>query len=571
MQKSIYAVALALLVLCSCKQPHDTADMILTGGKIITVDDQFSIAEGVAIKDGRIMAVGKNKDILHYAGNATEVIDLKGRVVIPGLIEGHAHPVGAATSEYEGEIPDLDSIDDLLTWIRQEAASKRKGEWIVHPKFFITRLRDMRQVTLQELDNAAPDHPVFLNGSYGGVVNTKALEVSGLLSSKHEGILRDRESGEATGMIRRSVFNLLKRERPRVISEEEERDAIRTLFQEYNKVGITTVTCGHGSSRDVALFRDMAEKGDLTVRIFQHFRFPTADEGDLVDAIEALGTKTGAGDDWVRIGALKVVVDGGVLTGTAFMREGWGPNAEHVYGITDPSYRGELMLSRDQLARMIEAAAETGWKFTAHVTGGGGVDTLLDAFYDVHQITPIEKKRFSIIHGNFYTADAISNMAAMGIIADMQPAWFLKDTDLLHHVLGAERLATFHPYRSMLDAGVVVVGGSDHMVKVDPDKSINPYNPFLAMWSIVTRNTSRGKVYNPEQAITREEALRLYTINNAYSNFEENLKGSIEPGKLADLVVLSDDPLTCPEDSIPNIKALLTVVGGKKVVELDWR
>ncbi len=553
-----------------CTSPQGNADIVLIDGKIITVDDDFSIAEAVAVKNGRIAAVGTSKEILRLAGEATEIINLKGHAVIPGLIEGHAHPVGASRSEYFAEIPDINGIDELLAWIRQEAAMTKVGEWIVHPKFFITRLQDFRQVTLEELDAAAPDHPVFLNGSYGGIINTKAMEVSGLLQSKHEGVLRDKVTGKASGMIRRSVFGLLKRDDDQEISDQEERDAIKALFQRYNKVGITSVTCGHGGNRDLQLFRDMADKSELTVRIFQHFRFPlnvNATAGELKEAIAALGTRTGDGDEWVRTGALKTSVDGGVLTGTAFMRAGWGPKAEGVYGITDPAYRGELMMSREQLVRLITAADEAGWRFTAHVTGGGGVDTLLAAFETVNQLKAIKSKRFSIIHGNFYTREAIGKMAAMGIIADMQPAWFLKDTELLYHVLGPARVGTFHPYRAMIDAGVVVIGGSDHMVKLDPDKSINPYNPFLGMWSIITRKTSRGKVYNPEQAVTREEALRMYTINNAYANFEEDQKGSIAIGKLADLVVLSDDFLTCPEDSIPKIRSLLTLVGGIKVLD----
>ena len=158
-------------------------------------------------------------------------------------------------------------------------------------------------------------------------------------------------------------------------------------------------------------------------------------------------------------------------------------------------------------------------------------------------------------------------MSEMGVYADIQPAWFFKDADLLQVVLGESRMETFHPYKSLVNAGVVVNGGSDHMVKVDPDLSINPYNPFTAMWSVVTRKTESGSVFNPEQGISREDALRMYTINNAYASFEEKQKGSIEAGKFADLVVLSADLLTCAKDSIRLIKPILTMVDGKIVYD----
>lgn len=188
---------------------------------------------------------------------------------------------------------------------------------------------------------------------------------------------------------------------------------------------------------------------------------------------------------------------------------------------------------------------------------------LLDVFEEVNKSVSLEDKRFSIIHGNFFTSGAIERMASLGIYADAQAAWFYKDADAMKTILGDQRIKTFLPYRSLLDGGVVVNGGSDHMVKRDPDQSINPYNPFLAMWSMITRTTERGYVIVLGEAVSREEALKIYTINNAGASFEESLKGSIEPGKLADIAILSDDLLTCPVGQIKNIKADLTIVGGK--------
>jgi predicted amidohydrolase YtcJ len=338
----------------------------------------------------------------------------------------------------------------------------------------------------------------------------------------------------------------------------------------YNSVGFTSVCSGGGRVADLQAFQALRDKEELSVRIFHNITLPldgSKPHNELVSEIKALGLKTGDGDEWVKVGALKVVLDGGMLTGTAFLHEGWGKNAKALYGISDPAYRGELMYTKDQLINIISSAFELGWKFTAHVTGGGGVDTLLAAYEAVHDKTPVDKKRFSVIHGNFFTDSAIAKMARMHVYADMQPAWFFKDTDLLHQVLGAERLRSFHRYRSLVEAGVIVNAGSDHMVKTDPDLSINPYNPFTAIWSVVTRKTDRGTVHNPEEAVSREDALKMYTINNAYASFEESVKGSVEAGKFADLVVLSNDLLTCPVDSIKNIRPLMTILNGKIVYD----
>jgi len=290
---------------------------------------------------------------------------------------------------------------------------------------------------------------------------------------------------------------------------------------------------------------------------------------EIREKLSSLGYYTGFGNEWVRIGALKTIMDGGILTGTAYLREPWGSKAEEIFGISDPKYKGVLNISKEELIPVVTVANEIGWKFTAHCTGGGGVDIMLAAYEEVNKKRLIKDRRFSIIHGNFFTPDAIEKMKRLGVCADMQPAWFYKDADAMKYVLGDRRVKAFHPYKSLFDAGVVVNGGSDHMVKFDSHTSINPYNPFLAMWSIITRKTERGSVIIPEEAITREEALKMYTINNAFGSFEEDIKGSIEPNKLADLVVISDDILTCPVDKIKDIKVEMTVVGGRVVYKSE--
>jgi predicted amidohydrolase YtcJ len=548
---------------------NTSPDMLLINGKIITVDKDCTIAEAVAVKGDKIAAVGSTREILRLSGKETKVIDLKGKTVIPGLIDAHLHPESAALSELHCEIPDLHTVGELLTWIRSQAEGKKEGEWIIHPKLFYTRLEELRPPTLEELDEAAPNNPVFLNGSFGGMINSRAMNISDISEKTiHPGIIHDKPTGRLTGFIRASAFRLLKIPVEEAVSEEKMLNAVEAMLKRYNRYGITGVCSGEGDYRTYEMYRYLHKNGRLTVRIFQNILLTPGPEGSLktlLDTIPQCNYATGYGDEWVKIGALKIMLDGGILTGTAYLAEPWGDKAADVFGIEEPDYRGVLKYSRDEVFSAVKAAAENNWKFTAHCTGDGGIDILLDVFEEVNKTISVNGRRFSIIHGNFYNEAAIRKMSRLGIYADMQPAWFYKDADAMRMILGENRIRYFHPYHSMVNAGIMVNGGSDHMVKWDANTSVNPYNPFLGMWTMITRRTEKGSVILPEEAITREEALKMYTINNAYASFEENIKGSIEPGKLADMAVISDDILTCPSEAIKNIVSELTLTGGKVV------
>jgi predicted amidohydrolase YtcJ len=568
--KTITPVVLFLiLIINSTCKPMQSADMVLSNGKIITVDNDFSIAEALAISDGKIIAVGTNKQIERYENKETTTINLKGKTVIPGLIDSHLHPESASISELEEEIPDIHTIEQLLTWIKEQTEIKKDGQWIIIPKFFSTRLIELRQPTLSELDIAAPANPVFLNGSFGGMVNSEALRLSDIAkTTNHKGIIKDKKTGLPTGFIRASAFSLIKLPQKEALSFQEKQEALKEMLKRYNRYGITSLFSGAGDFESVKMYLDMAEKEILTTRICQNILLNINGEitkEAVQKELEKYKNVSGSGDEWVRIGPLKIFLDGGILTGTAFLREPWGKTAAEVYGINDPAYKGVINYSRQELLTIVSLANEYNWSFTAHITGGGAVDLLLDVYKEVNKAKSIKEKHFSIIHGNFFTNDAIKLMSELGVYANMQAAWFYKDADAMKYILGEERIKTFHPYRSLIDAGVIINGGSDHMVKFDANTSINPYNPFLAMWSMITRATERGTVMNANESITREEALKIYTINNAYASFEESIKGSIEPGKLADLAIISDDILSCPTDKIKDIESDLTILNGKVV------
>lgn len=555
-------------ILVSCNRTGE-AELILTNGKIVTVDSNFSIVQALAVKGDRILATGTDEEIKKLAGKNCKVIDLQGRMAIPGLYDGHAHPQGAALSEISEEIPNVHDIPELLAEIKRQSTNKKPGEWIIFPKLFFTRLKELHPPSLKELDSVAPANPVFMDGSYGGMINTAAMRVSGInRNTTNEGIIRDKKTNLPTGLIKSSAFTLLPLPHQPSLSEKEKEQLQIKMLKGYNAYGITSICSGGEDYSVYEMYKNLSEKNLLTVRIFQNILIdtkPGISFQRLIDSIKNFRYKTGDGDSLVKIGTLKIVLDGGILTGTAYMREPWGKKAAGIYGITDTTYKGRLNYSHEDLLAIVTAANELGWKFTAHCTGGGGVDLLLDVFEEVNRNNPIRKNRFSIIHGNFFTKEAIRRMHDLGVYADMQPAWFYKDADAMELILGDNRITTFHPYHSLIAGGVMINGGSDHMVKFDGDESINPFNPYLGMYAMITHTTERKHTIVPDEAISRKEALKIYTINNAYASFDEKIKGSLEAGKLADMAVLSDDLLECPVENIKKIKSELTLLGGKIV------
>jgi hypothetical protein len=269
-------------------------------------------------------------------------------------------------------------------------------------------------------------------------------------------------------------------------------------------------------------------------------------------------------DDWLRIIGIKTYLDGGMLTGSAYMRQPWGVSG--IYAITDPNYRGVLFIPNERLVAMVRAAVESGLQFTAHAVGDGAVHCLLEAYAAVEKERPVRPTHPCISHSNFMSREAVEQAARLGVMVDIQPAWLYLDAHTLLKQFGYDRLRYFQPLRSLFEAGAIAGGGSDHMQKIGSLRAINPYHPFLGMATAVTRRSRHGtRPLHPEETLTREQALRFYTINSARVLACEDKVGSLEPGKLADLVVLDTDLLTCAEDKIAQARVLRTYVGGKLV------
>ncbi len=540
------------------------ADLIVVNGKVVTVDTAWTVAEAVAVRSGRILAVGPDAAIRALAGPATRVVDARGRTVIPGLIDSHVHALGAAPVEAVTPFRTLTSVAEVQDWLRAAARRTSKPAWVWSPRVFPTRLREGRFPTREELDAAVPDQPAVVDGAYAFVLNTRALAAAGITASTPDPpgalIVRGRD-GAPTGLLR-NAGSLLARHRPPAPSSPP-LDQIEGLHRAYLATGITSIVERGGSEAGYAVYERLRAAGRLHLRATVTLHLPTGLRAeDAAAAVGAIALSPGAGDDHLKVGPLKITVDGGILLGTAYMREPYGPASAALFGAQAAAYRGVLSTGADAIRAVMVAGHAHGWQMSAHVTGDAGVDLVLDAFEAAQLAAPRPDARHTLIHAYFPNRQTARRAAALGVLVDTQPAWLYEDADALLPALGEARLAHFIGLRTWRDAGVRVAINTDHMFGADRDSAMNPFNPFLTMATAVTRRSEAGVVVGAEEAVTREQALRMMTIDAAALTFDEDHRGSIEVGKLADLVVLSDDLLTCPEARIRSITADLTIVGG---------
>ncbi len=551
---------------------NESVDLIVHHAKVLTVDPQFRVVEAFAVRGERIVAVGGNAEILKLAGPKTQVIDLDGRTVLPGLMDSHTHPAGAAMHEFDHPVPDMETIADVLKYIEQRVAAAEEGDWIGISQIFVTRLRDQRFPNRKELDQVAPKNPVIFSTGPDGAVNSLALTLSGIdkdfkITDGQPGYLeRDPQTGELTGILRSCTRLVKAKSKSKSATEAERLDRLRQMFAAYNAVGLTSISDRNASDDMVKLCEKLRDDKNLTCRVFFSYAINAQDPLDKIEQRlkKAAEHPLHAKNDWLWLRGVKCFLDGGMLTGSAYMREPWGVST--IYGITDPEYRGLLYIPPDKLKSIARLTFDNGFQFTAHTVGDGAVHALIEAYESINRDLPLREHRPCITHCNFMSREAIDRMRAVGIVADLQPAWLRLDGATLLKQFGERRTEYFQPYRTLAEQGVIVGGGSDHMQKFGSLKSINPYNPFLGLWITLTRQPRWAEQpLHPEQCLSREQALRLYTINNAFVMFAEHEKGSIEPNKLADFIVLDRDYLTCPIAEVANISVMQTFVGGRRV------
>jgi predicted amidohydrolase YtcJ len=568
-------LGLVLGVASTVRAGDQPADLVVLNGKLWTGDAASSMAKAVAIRDGVVVQVGSSAEARKLAGDTTRVIDAAGKRVIPGLIESHVHATGAARAELIEPFVQLGSIAEIQQWVRAKAEKTPVGSWIRIPRVDTTRILERRLPTRGELDQAAPNHPVVFNWQYANrqiqILNTAALRGAGITrdtANPPRGKIVKDPDGEPTGRLEDSGGLVAKFLPSKTVSDDEFLRSLEHLLHSYNAIGITSIFERNSNVAGYRAYETLKKQGRLTVRAT--VTIGLGSDGTIAGTerfIQTLPFRFGHGDDWVRVGPLKIFVDGGALYGTAYMREPFGPRAASFYGYSDPDYRGELSKSPEQITNMIRTGHRLGWQLSSHVTGDAGVDVVLDAVEAANQDQPIRGRRYTLIHAYFPQPEAIRRAAALGVCVDTQPAWYYKDGDTLASILGEQRLARFIGLRDWTHGGVMVAINSDHMYGFDPNSSLNPYNPFLAMGTAVTRRTERGQVFGLQQRVAPEDALRMMTAHAAYLSFDEARKGSIEVGKLGDLAILDEDLLTCPADRIKDIRVALTIVGGKVVYE----
>ena len=568
----IFTTLVGLVLAMDVARAADEADLILVHGKVVTADREFSIRQAIAVKGDRLLVVGTDAEVLKARGQHTTVVDLGGKTVLPGLIDSHTHPTGASLTEFDHAVPEMETIADVLAYIRSRAEAVGPGKWVVVRQVFVTRLKERRYPTRDELDKAAPVNPVLFATGPDASVNSLGLRLSGIdrdfLPEGPGKVEKDPKTGEPTGILR-NLTRYVKADDPdRKPTDPEQDRRLIDLFHDYNSAGITAVIDRNADAEAVARYSRLHEAGALTVRV--GISRGVEGLGPLDDILAEIRRVAAhplrKGGPRLRIVGIKTFLDGGMLTGSAYMREPWG--VSKIYAIDDPSYRGVLFIPRDRLVPMVRATVEGGMQFTAHSVGDGAVHALLDAYEEVNRQTPIAATRPCLTHANFLSREAIEQAARLGVVVDVQPAWLYLDAGTLLAHFGADRLRYFQPLCSLFAAGVTIGGGSDHMQKIGSTRSINPYDPFLGMSVAITR---RGKglaaPLHPEEALSREHAIRLYTSNNARLLFLEDRIGSLEAGKQADFVVIDRDLLTCPEGEIAQTHALATYIDGAQVYD----
>ncbi len=575
MSKKILAAVIVIVAAFFSAASHaqePAPDAVFVNGKVATVDADFAVREAFAVRGGRIVAVGTNAAIRALArSSVTQVHDLGGRLVLPGLIDSHVHAPAASMFEFDHEIPSMETIQEVLDYIGSRTKVVPEGEWIQVQQVFITRLKEARYPTRAELDRVAPKHPVAFRTGPDSMLNTLGLKKCGFdrawtVKDGGPGYLEKDPSGELNGLTRGLARAINIPSRGRTAKEEDHLQRLQDQFHDYNQIGFTAIADRGATPESMKRYTTLRDRGAFTVRVALSQTFPTVGSMESIrGAIDDIAKHPLRKDDgWLHLLGTKAWLDGGMLTGSAYMLKPWGRNES--YGIRDDEYRGVLNIPADRLLEMVRHTASHGMQFTAHVQGDGAVTALVDAYEAVNRETPIRALRLGLTHSSFMTRDTVERAAKLGIVIDLQPIWLYLDTRTLVNQFGYDRLRYFQPLKTIFEMGGMVGGGSDHMLKIGDLRAINPYNPFLAMWTTMTR---RAKWYDgqlhPEEALSRRQAIEFYTRNNAYLIFWDKEIGSLEKGKRADFIIVDRDVLTCPVDEVKDTRVLETWVEGKKV------
>jgi predicted amidohydrolase YtcJ len=521
-------------------------DLIVVNGRVLTSDTALPRADAFAVRNGRFTAVGSTSDVRNLATARTPVIDAQRMTVVPGFIDAHSHPSGV--EELYGVDTNLRTVREIQAAIRAKVETTAPEVWITGFMFDDTKLD--RPLTRKDLDEATTEHPVSVahRGGHTNFYNSKAFELAGITDAtsdpddgrffKDNGVLNGRVAENA-----RNVFNRVgKRE---TFTPEQRRDRARKgmahMSKLFNAAGLTTVHNAMTNPEQILAYQDCRQQGELTHRVSMMIQ-----SGQAYTALKLANIRTGFGDEWLRVGGVKFVADGSASERTMRMSTPYVGTQD--YGI--------LTMTQDQLHAAIDDAHSHGWQVGVHANGDVTIDMVLKAYERALAKWPDPNRRHRIEHCTLVNPDIIRRIVASGVIPT--PFW----TYIYYHgekwsEYGDGKIAWMFAHKSFLDAGIRVPGASDY--------TPGPFEPLMALQSMVTRKDYKGRVWGPNQKVTLDQALTIATINGAYASHEEDLKGSITAGKVADFVVLEKDPHDVDPDQIMNIKVNRTVVGGKTV------
>ena len=534
------------------------ADLILINGKVLTLDPRNTIVEAVAVRDGRILATGPTSQIMRMAGDGTKVIELGGKVALPGFIDTHTHPSHAATRLYEVDCrsPPVRSVKEILEMVAERARELGPGKWVRGANYNDLKLEERRHITRWELDEAAPENPVFISKETGHlyVVNSLALKLAGISRETPDppgGMIDRDEGGEPTGLLYETAGELVSSHIP-PYTVEEIKEGLRRVWSQFSEWGITTTHDASAYGDSIRAYQELLAEGVRRVRTLLMVSVrPRSPQGaDLLDALISLGIQSGFGDDWLKIMSVKIMGDGSGSGGTAAVYE---PQHRGTKGL------GLMITGPEELRRLTVKAHMAGLRVSIHSIGDRGIDHALDAIEEAQRLKPIPDMRHRIEHNSLCTPRQLKRIKELGVTPSSSIGYMWGLGDDYAENFGPERVRWLHPHRSMIGLGIISGGNSDYPV--------SDGNPLVQIYEAVTRRTMTGRVVGPEEAITVEEALRLYTWNGAYLGKEEHIKGSIEPGKYADIVVLDRDILSVPPEEIKDIKVLITIVDGRIVFQ----
>ncbi|MGI9517210.1 MAG: amidohydrolase [Pirellulaceae bacterium] len=565
MRFRIHGIAVLLLVSCvtfNSSVAQQTADLILRGGKVVTVDEQFPGGEAIAVAGDKILAVGTDDDLLMFADDDTEFIELNGRLVIPGFIEGHGHFVGLGQAKMMLDLTKAESWDDIVDQVADAARITPPGEWIIGRGWHQEKWSQRPEPNVEgypvhdQISAVSPNHPVLLTHASGHMcfANDYAMRMSEIDADTKPpsgGEILHAEDGRPIGVFRETAQGLIRRAQSRdeseMTAEDRQRLALRAVelaTQECLENGITSFQDAGSSFATIDRFTQLADEGKLRVRMWVMVRDHLSLMEDNLPRVQ----KIRHGENFLTVNAIKLSLDGALGAHGAWLLMPYSdmPNSEGLN--TAPIETAE------ELAKL---AVKNGYQYCIHAIGDQANRKVLDIFEKTFNDNPsIQPRRWRIEHAQHLHPDDIPRFGELGVIASMQGIHCTSDAIYVLQRLGPRRSEEgAYVWQKLMQSGGVVTNGTDAPVE--------DIDPIASFYATVTRKLKDGTAFYPDQCMSREEALESYTMSCAYAAFEEDIKGSLTPGKLADIVVLSHDIMTCPEEEIQDARVDYTIVGGK--------